>query len=118
METRKILSGLVAKTSLILFIGCLNSTLLMAQGGDSDGTLKQQLDAQSAAFAKQMPTPLINTINGAIQGVEDTGILENAINVGDKAPDFELPDATGKTVKLSTLLADGSVVLTWYRGNW
>jgi hypothetical protein len=118
METIKFLSSLFAKTSLILLIGCLNSTLIMAQNTSSDGTLKQQLEAQSAAFAKQMPAPLVKTINDAIQGVEDTGILDNVINVGDKAPDFELPDATGKTVKLSSLLAEGSVVLTWYRGNW
>ena len=33
---------------------------------------------------------------------------------GDQAPDFELPDQTGTPRKLSTLLADGPVVLFWY----
>ena len=41
-----------------------------------------------------------------------------ALQVGDRAPDFELPDAAGGTVRLSERLADGPVVLTFYRGAW
>lgn len=40
------------------------------------------------------------------------------VQPGDKAPDFELPDATGKTVSLQQLLTDGPVVLAFYRGAW
>lgn len=41
-----------------------------------------------------------------------------AIKVGDVAPDFELADTDGTTVKLSNLLTKGPVVLTFYRGQW
>lgn len=37
---------------------------------------------------------------------------------GDRLPDFELPDALGRAVKLSKLLEAGPVVLTFYRGEW
>jgi len=37
-----------------------------------------------------------------------------AIKVGDKAPDFTLPDTDGKPVTLSKLLADGPVILAFY----
>jgi len=40
------------------------------------------------------------------------------LKVGEKAPDFSLSNATGKTVKLSELLEKGKVVLTFYRGSW
>jgi peroxiredoxin len=40
------------------------------------------------------------------------------LKVGDTAPDFTLPAAGGETVRLSTLLASGPVVLTFYRGAW
>ncbi len=40
------------------------------------------------------------------------------LNKGDKAPDFSLPNATGETVSLSSLLQTGKVVLTFYRGSW
>jgi peroxiredoxin Q/BCP len=36
------------------------------------------------------------------------------IQVGDKAPDFTLPDTDGKPVSLSSLLADGPVILAFY----
>jgi peroxiredoxin Q/BCP len=34
--------------------------------------------------------------------------------VGDKAPDFSLPDTDGKQVTLSKLLAEGPVILAFY----
>ena len=37
---------------------------------------------------------------------------------GEEAPDFTLPDARGVDRTLSDLLADGEVVLTFYRGAW
>ena len=42
----------------------------------------------------------------------------SALRVGDRAPDFALPDAAGRTVRLSERLAEGPVVLTFYRGAW
>lgn len=36
------------------------------------------------------------------------------IKVGDKAPDFTLPDTEGKPVTLSKLLAEGPVILAFY----
>ena len=36
------------------------------------------------------------------------------MRTGDQVPDFELPDQTGTPRRLSTLLADGPVVLFFY----
>jgi len=44
-----------------------------------------------------------------------------APKVGEKAPDFTLPDSQGKPVRLSSLLEQpggGWVVLIFYRGYW
>ena len=47
---------------------------------------------------------------------------KNIPAVGEKAPDFTLPDASGREVKLSSLLKDGPkgswVLLVFYRGYW
>lgn len=40
------------------------------------------------------------------------------LKVGAKAPDFSLKNPSGKTVKLSTMLKNGPVILTFYRGAW
>ena len=37
-----------------------------------------------------------------------------ALQVGDKAPDFTLPDSEGRPVTLSKLLQDGPVILAFY----
>ena len=49
---------------------------------------------------------------------------KGAPKVGEKAPDFTLPDSTGKPVKLSEFIAAGNgakgswVLLVFYRGYW
>ena len=53
-----------------------------------------------------------------IESVKNSGILENALNVGDKAPNFTLNNALNKPVSLYDELKNGPVVLTWYRGGW
>ncbi|WP_299215407.1 peroxiredoxin-like family protein [uncultured Dokdonia sp.] len=40
------------------------------------------------------------------------------LQIGDKAPDFSLSNAIGKTIRLSDLLKKGKVILTFYRGSW
>ncbi|MFJ3670630.1 peroxiredoxin [Streptomyces sp. NPDC090106] len=42
--------------------------------------------------------------------------MSKAIKVGEKIEDFELPDETGTPRSLSSLLADGPVVLFFYPG--
>jgi peroxiredoxin Q/BCP len=37
-----------------------------------------------------------------------------ALKVGDKAPDFSLPDTEGNPVRLSKLLEKGPVILAFY----
>lgn len=44
--------------------------------------------------------------------------IGGALGVGQRAPDFALPDIDGGTVRLSALLSNGPVVLTFYRGAW
>jgi peroxiredoxin len=46
--------------------------------------------------------------SGAVPGIE----------VGARAPEFVLPDATGATVALRDRLAAGPVVVSFYRGAW
>lgn len=45
---------------------------------------------------------------------EETAINGKRVAVGDRAPDFTLPDQTGKFVRLSDLLREHAVVLYFY----
>lgn len=82
------------------------------------GPLQTKLDAKNAEFAKAADPEMIKAFNQAVENLTNSGILDEAKGVGETAPDFELTDATGKTVALAELLAEGPVVLTFYRGGW
>ena len=53
-----------------------------------------------------------------IESVMESGVLDNALKVGDVASNFKLINALGETVDLYEYLKKGKVVLTWYRGGW
>jgi peroxiredoxin/YHS domain-containing protein len=81
-------------------------------------TLQPQLDAMRAAFANAAPTDTVALYDKGIADVATSGVLDSALKVGAQAPDFTLPDATGASVNLKSLLTKGPVVVTWYRGGW
>jgi peroxiredoxin len=54
----------------------------------------------------------------AAVALEATGISSRALGEGDTAPDFELPDPTGRMVRMRELREEGPVVVSFYRGQW
>lgn len=50
--------------------------------------------------------------------VSSEDAAKKALNAGSKAPEFELKDSNGKLVSSKSLLKQGSMVLTFYRGSW
>ena len=74
-------------------------------------------DFQSEVFPK-IPKPVLEPLMAGIDELALAGIDRAALRAGDRAPDFELPDAKGSSVSLSSLLASGPTVLSFYRGVW
>lgn len=54
----------------------------------------------------------------AAAALEASGVSTRALGEGDTAPDFELPDASGRMVRLEDLRAEGPVIISFYRGQW
>ncbi len=80
-------------------------------------TLKEQTDAKIAAGRKAKP----EFMKGVDEVIEKAKAFQqgiDALKVGAKAPNFELPDAKGNSVSLKVLLEKGPVVVTFYRGDW
>ena len=50
--------------------------------------------------------------------LEKSGILQMSLRKGQQAPEFELPDTEGELYKSKDLLAQGPLVLNFYRGAW
>jgi peroxiredoxin len=84
----------------------------------SKGALGQRLAGLTAGFLKSASPETVAAVGKDIQTIRQSGIVKQAVAVGQKAPLFELPNATGKTVRLADLLREGPVVVAWYRGHW
>ena len=80
------------------------------------------LAAQLAAFRESMlerAGPRTGAaVMAAYQAAIDAGLPGKAVQVGEMAPDFALPDCSGRVRRLSEALAGGPVVLVFYRGLW
>jgi peroxiredoxin len=81
-------------------------------------TLQADLDAKKAKWAAGATDEKKKLYDDGIEAIVKDRIMPNAKNVGDKAPNFSLTNATGDTVQLSDYLKKGKVILTWYRGGW
>jgi peroxiredoxin len=81
-------------------------------------TLETELAAQrQRAYEERSPEERLVRA-GAVAAVADAQIPARALGVGELIPRIELPDAAGHTVEVARLLADGPLVISFYRGGW
>ena len=81
-------------------------------------TLQVQLRNLREAIARSAPREVLDALARADVELAGGGVARRAARAGDRAPGFILTDADGQTVCLSRLLAQGPVVLSFYRGDW
>lgn len=101
-----------ATLTLLALLALLATPLVAAE------TLREKLAARAAESNKSGDPAVQAAYARGIEAVAASGILDRVKKVGDKAPEFALKNAAGAEIKLSGLLKDGPVVLTWYRGGW
>ncbi|MGP4088641.1 peroxiredoxin-like family protein [Streptomyces sp. KR55] len=81
-------------------------------------TLNAELRAFYEARQQQIPAEVREIMQRAGTELAASGQTDRALTADAQAPRFTLPSATGETVTLDRLLAQGPVVLTFYRGAW
>jgi peroxiredoxin len=81
-------------------------------------TLDEELAAQRQSSYEARTPEQRQTQRETVAIVEESNLARTALTVGDRAPDFSLPNAVGEAVSLVTLLARGPVVISFYRGGW
>lgn len=81
-------------------------------------SLTEELRALNQHKREIIPPDALAVMDAGTRELDDSGVAEQALAAGDKAPRFTLPSATGANVSLDALLAEGPVVLTFYRGAW
>ena len=69
-------------------------------------------------LSQMLPAEALDLFDNDAKTLQTTHQDILKVQVGDKAPDFSLSNAVGETVRLSNLLKNGKVILTFYRGTW
>lgn len=80
--------------------------------------LEERLRNQRQQFEAGADPTVLKIMHRVTRELEQSGMVERAIGVGDRAPEFALPDQAGETVRLSEALSRGPLVLGFYRGRW
>lgn len=81
-----------------------------------------RLTKEIAAFEEEKQRThdrdVLDMIDATTADLVATGIAGQALAKGDRAPAFELPDHLGNLVRSADLLAEGPMLINFYRGNW
>jgi peroxiredoxin len=81
-------------------------------------SLQDRLDTITARTRTMVQPERLAPGEQAVAELFASGIEERILPVGAKAPEFELPDGSGRTVRSRDLLALGPVILNFFRGRW
>lgn len=81
-------------------------------------SLKEDLAALKARTEAKRPPEVVDLMHRAVDDLRRSGAVERVARMGDRAPDFTLPNAEERLVSSRELLARGPLVVTFYRGGW
>ena len=112
------MNRLCTSTVVILALGLLLAAPMPAAAADQEGPVAAQLRTLAEESAEQTPEEIQELARRALADIAESGVTQSALKEGDPMPDFWLKDARGEDISSSDLLADGHVVLVFYRGGW
>ena len=81
-------------------------------------TLSEQTQQTLNDFITALPKDQQQIVSTAFQDLLSSSITANAKTAGETAHDFELNNVRGGKLSLGAALAEGPVVLSFYRGSW
>lgn len=80
-------------------------------------SLSQILAERKANNSKKIPADKWAVMENSTNALKEASLSSKAIKTGETLPEFNLPDATGNSVALSSFTND-FLILTFYRGGW
>jgi hypothetical protein len=81
-------------------------------------SLKAELKALQTRLEAKRPADVVATMHRAVEELRASGAAARILKVGDRAPEFVLPNGAEVPVDSRALLARGPLVVTFYRGRW
>jgi peroxiredoxin len=86
--------------------------------GNDTRLLREILAERKEKIAEYVPAATLECHARVIAGLKAQGLVDKSLAVGERAPEFSLPDHNGNMVSLAELLRRGRLVLCFYRGRW
>ncbi len=65
-----------------------------------------------------LPPAYLELMHGETRALEASGVRERTLQAGTPAPDFDLEDQNGELRTRTSLLEQGPLAITFYRGFW
>lgn len=81
-------------------------------------SLQESLAKLKAKLEGRLPKEVVKIMHQATADLNVSGIGEKILKVGDKAPEFSLPNQDGELVSSTELLDKDPLIITYYRGVW
>jgi peroxiredoxin len=109
---------LLSKYNVFIDTYSLHITDIFVSIKTNNMKLKEQIAGFNQQAVKKLPAELFKLSHQEWEKIAATKITETALRVGDKVPDFTLPDGNGNPVSIAELLKKGNVVISFARGTW
>ena len=90
----------------------------MMMKGEEKMVLQDKLDRLKADFEAKAPKDVLEIMHRATDDLNNSGIMQQVLKIGDKAPEFDLKNAAENLIRSMDLLSSGPVVLSFFRGRW
>lgn len=81
-------------------------------------SLQESLDEFKKQASAVIPAEAMVVMDRAENDLRNSGIMDQVLKSGEKAPEFSLPDTHSKMVESADLLQKGPLVVGFYRGVW
>ena len=105
------------EVELVLDIEAIEIVDAAAGAAQADTTLAASIQALKSKSNKPRPKEVTEALAKANAEIMAQGGIDG-LKVGSQAPEFALPDATGRQTSLAEHLKQGPVVVVFYRGEW
>ena len=80
-------------------------------------SLKAELKALRTRLESGRPADVVATMHREVEELRASGAADPVLKVGDRAPEFVLPNAAEQLIDSRALLAKGPLIVTFYRGR-
>ncbi|MEZ0181527.1 peroxiredoxin-like family protein [Flavobacterium oncorhynchi] len=80
--------------------------------------LNNQIEILNAELSKQVPQEILIAFQKSIEDLKSQNLEFNSLKIGDKIPEFCLPNANNELITSASILNSGKMVIAFYRGAW